>query len=313
MKLILFATVWFAALCGLCWADGQYALSEMDMHLHAGLERRVPLDEWLDLSVAGGRKVVVLLDHLELYAQTPTERESWIKKDKLPNGYPTGAEGHKAIMADFERAKARKDLVVFRGWEVAEFDLDDGIEEAPLKLAEVIGWHISPNKSGNPPDGKLLLKRIRQIKEVQKKFPVPMIVFHPFTMRIEHIMGDATKAGRDPSSVTVKELRFFHDDEQEQVVRELKGQSIYIEMALESGQCCQNESMRAALIADIKPLADAGVKFTVSTDAHSVANIKAPFHPETYCQPCGITTENANAIITDLMQRRAASAAIKVK
>jgi histidinol phosphatase-like PHP family hydrolase len=307
MKFILPAAFCFAALCGLCWADGQYALSEMDMHLHAGLERRVPLDEWLDLAVAGGRKEVVLLDHLELYAQSQAERESWIKKDKLPNWYPIGAEGHKAIMADFERAKARKDLVVFRGWEVAEFDLDDGIEEAPLKMAEVIGWHISPNKSGNPPDGKLLLRRIRQIKQVQKKFAVPMILFHPFPMRLERLLDNGAKPGNPAAG----DLRFFHGNEQEEVIRELKGQSIYIEMSKATEAFWKNDDARAALIADIKPLADAGVKFTVSTDAHSVADIKAPFHPETYCEPCGITAENANALVTDLLQRRATRDAAK--
>ncbi|MCX6621644.1 MAG: hypothetical protein NTY38_11330 [Acidobacteria bacterium] len=39
-----------------------FALHEIDLHLHSGMERQVPLDEWVDLAVADGRKVVVLVD-----------------------------------------------------------------------------------------------------------------------------------------------------------------------------------------------------------------------------------------------------------
>jgi len=49
---------------GLALAPGLFRLREMDMHLHAGMERRVPLEEWIDIAVAGGRRVVLVLDHL---------------------------------------------------------------------------------------------------------------------------------------------------------------------------------------------------------------------------------------------------------
>ena len=47
--------------------SAMFELREMDMHIHAGKEREIPLDQWIDLSVKDGRKVMVLLDHLELY------------------------------------------------------------------------------------------------------------------------------------------------------------------------------------------------------------------------------------------------------
>ena len=48
--------------------------------------------------------------------------------------------------------------------------------------------------------------------------------------------------------------------------------------------------MRDALIADIKPLADAGVQFTVSTDAHRLEGMQK-FNPEPYCAPLNVTPE----------------------
>ncbi len=283
----------------------QYALREMDMHIHCGLERRLPLNEWIDLSVADGRKVFFCLDHLELYDRTPDECAQWAKEEGVRQWYPMGRAGHSAFLADIESlAAARKDLTIFKGWEVAEFDLDDGVNYEPLKAAEIIGWHISSTHEGDEPNGALFIRRIHQIKEVQKKLDVPMVLFHPFPARLGRVEKLARKAGRTRDSLTLEELRFFKNGEQDEVIRLLKDSSIYIEMGRGTEGYWAAANMREALIADIKPLADAGVKFTVSTDAHTPDNLKKPFHPEVYCEPCGITPENANSIISDLLARR---------
>jgi hypothetical protein len=69
-------------------------------------------------------------------------------------------------------------------------------------------------------------------------------------------------------------------------------------------------AMREAIIADVKPLADAGVKFTVSTDSHSPADMKRPFDPARYCEPSGITVKNANGLVRDLLERKTKQAAL---
>ena len=281
------------------------SLREMDMHIHCGLERRLPLDEWMDLSVADGRKVFFCLDHVELYDRTPKESEKWAKEEDVPLWYPMGREGHRAFLADIARlASERKGLRIFKGFEVAEFDLDDGVNYEPLREAEIVGWHISSTHDGDEPNGALLIRRIKQVKTVQEKLDVPMILFHPFPARLGRIEKIAKKAGRSRESLTVEELRFFKPGEQEEVIRLLKDSSIYIEMGRGTEGYWNTPNMRAALIADIKPLADAGVKFTVSTDAHTPASLKKPFRPEVYCEPCGITFENASAVIKDLLARR---------
>ncbi len=282
-----------------------FAYREMDMHLHAGLEREVPLDAWIDLAVADGRKAFLLLDHLELYRMKPKKYARWARENHVQQWYPMGAEGHRALMADFDNAaRTHKELTIFNGWEIAEFELDEGLETAPMTLPDVIGWHISPNHDEGPPNGQLLLKRIRQIKEVQKKFPIPMILFHPFPMRLERLARDAKKLGKMLNDLTCNECRFFQPGEQEEVIRLLKDTSIYIEMGRDTEVFWDIPALREAIIADIKPLAEAGVKFTISTDNHTVINARKSFHPELYCEPCGISLENANALIRELTERK---------
>ena len=294
------------ALPGIALPDALFDLREMDMHLHAGLEREVGLNEWLDLAAADGRKVIVLLDHLELYRMTPKEYDAWIGEHKSSPYYPMGAAGHNALMADFDKAAAeRKDLIIFKGWEVGEDELDEGLDAEPLKMADVIGFHISPNHRGEAPSGRTLLKRIAQIKKAQEQFPVPMVLFHPFSMRLEHLQRKAQEAGRTIESLSVEECRFFKEAEQEQVIRDLRGTSIYIEMSLGTAGYWDFPRMREALIADIKPLAEAGVPFTVSTDGHSVKAAQKPFTPERYCAPCGITPAHANTLVRELLALKA--------
>jgi histidinol phosphatase-like PHP family hydrolase len=276
-----------------------FEMREMDMHLHAGLECEVSLDAWIDLAVADGRKAIVVLDHLELYRAAD-------RKKAFAADYPLAAAGHRALMADFDALIARrKDVLLFKGWEIYEGELDTGVEAEPMRMADVIGWHISPAHGRQPPDGRSLLRRIRQILEIQKQFPVPMVVFHPFTMRVEHIQRKAKAEGRDLKSIGVSEYRFFQPGEQAEAARLLRGSSVYLEIADSQLRDMEDPACREALIADIKPLAEAGVQFTVSTDNHSVASAKRPFRPESHAPLYGVTAANTNGLIRDLLVLRA--------
>jgi len=269
-----------------------YSLREMDMHLHAGLECDIGLSEWVDMNASDGRKVMVLLDHLELYRR------------KAAGRYPMGPAGHKALMAAFDaEAARRKDLVLFKGWEILETELDTGLETAPMTMAEVLGWHISWSLP-DAPNGQLLIKRVKQLKELHKQFPVPMIVFHPFAARIRKLQDSAKEQGRDPKSITLAEYRFFQPGEQQELARILKDSSIYIEISSSNASFIHDPVCREALIADVKPLADAGVQFTVSTDHHVSKSADKPFHPEAYCAPLGVTPENTNGIVQELLAIR---------
>ncbi|MEN6603712.1 MAG: hypothetical protein ABFD86_14975 [Bryobacteraceae bacterium] len=285
-------------------AEGLFQLHEMDMHLHAGMERPVDMKTWIDLAVKDGRKVFVLLDHIELYRRSQADYDAWREKSKFFALYPLGAAGHRALMTDFDNVARRGDVIVFKGWEVSERELDSGLEDAPLRMADVLGFHISPNNGGAPPNGGTLIKRVRQLLEAQKKYPVPMILFHPFPMRMENLQRTAQKQGRDAKTITASEYRFFQPGEQEELIRLLKGQSIYVEMNWDTEAYWKIPACREALIADIKPLADGGVQFTVGSDSHYLGHMRKSFRPAPWCEPAGVTALNTNTIVRELLAIR---------
>lgn len=288
-------------------AEALFQLKEMDMHIHCGVEREVGFDEWVDLSVADGRKVMVLLDHLELYRRTPGESAAWAKETVHRQWYPLGPEGWRAFMDDAAGMRKRSDIITFRGWEIYEGELDTGVEPEPMRLAEVIGWHISPNNGGDAPNGQLLIKRIKQVAEIQKTFPVPMILYHPFTMRLENLQKTAKNQGREARGLSVQDYRFFQPGEQEEVIRLLKDKSIYIEISRSTERYWTDPVIREALTGDIRPLAEGGVQFIVSTDSHHVKDAQRPFEPDIYCEPLGVTPQNTNSIVRELLALRARS------
>ena len=195
--------------------EGLFDINEIDLHVHAGRERPLPLEQWIDMFVLGGRRVLLLLDHLELYRMTGDEQKKWLKKNKVENWYPDSSSARTDFRNDLIKAGKRNDILIFHGWEIWEGEIDEGLEKEPMKDAEVIGWHISKAAwEGKAPGGKELISRARQIVEIQKEFPVPMIIFHPFAGRIKAVKDAAAKAGLDPSSITRDEFRYFTPDEQ---------------------------------------------------------------------------------------------------
>ena len=96
-------------------------------------------------------------------------------------------------------------------------------------------------------------------------------------------------------SIPVSEYRFFQAGEQEEEALLLRGRSIYIEIA----------ASQLRDVADIKPLAEAGVQFTVSTDNHSMASARQRFRPEAHAPLYGVTAANTNGLVRELLAVRA--------
>lgn len=286
--------------------EGLFPINSIDLHIHAGQEKQVPLNEWVDLFVKNGRKVLLLLDHLELYRWSEQEHNDYIKRHKLSNWYPNMETDKVDFMNDIRTIQNRTDALIFRGWEIWEGELDEGLDKEPMKDAEVIGWHISKAAwDGKAPAGKEFISRARQILEVQKEFPVPMIIFHPFRTYYDEVRKLATKAGRDIKSIKKDEYRYFTSAQQKEVIGLLAGSSVYVELSKGFMSLWSDPVVREAFIDDIKPLVDAGVKFTVSTDAHDLPDVTAPYNPEEQCRALGISTENVNSVIRELLAIRA--------
>ncbi|MBI1787125.1 MAG: hypothetical protein HYR60_06165 [Acidobacteria bacterium] len=101
------------------------------------------------------------------------------------------------------------------------------------------------------------------------------------------------------------EYRFFRAGEQEELIRLLRGASIYIEMNRDTEQYFDDPNCRAALEADIVPLVKAGVQFTIASDNHHLRAANKPFDPDRYCRPFGVTETNTNTIVRELLALRA--------
>src|SRR5262245_52724639 len=104
-----------------------FDLREIDLHFHSGMEREVDMKTWLDLAARDGRKVLLMLDHLELYRKTPEEYAKWKRNGQPP--YQVGPAGHRQFFGEVEAMAAeRKDLIIFKGWEIYEGELDTGTD-----------------------------------------------------------------------------------------------------------------------------------------------------------------------------------------
>lgn len=80
---------------------------------------------------------------------------------------------------------------------------------------------------------------------------------------------------------------------------------MYIEISRGWSALWDDAIVREAFTEDIRPLVEGGLKFTVSTDAHGLESFKKPFNPKSYCHDLGITPENVNTIIRELLAIRA--------
>ncbi len=274
-------------------ADGAlFEPRQLDFHFHSGMERDAPLSEWLDVAVAGGRRCFLMVDHLELYR--PGER-------RHRENYAGDPEGRARFVHDVERMKQRRDALVFSGWEVFEGELDTGIEWDAMRQVEAIGWHISHLRGKRPPDGALLVRRARQIRELQKQLPVPMILLHPFTPRFSGL-----RQGRDPQTVAAADYQYFRGDSQKELIDLAGGAPLYIELNHSSMRGpWENPVLRDALVAAIRPLAEAGLQFTAGSDNHTLASVRGEYRPEIFCDACGIRAPQLNGIVRELLARRA--------
>ena len=71
------------------------------------------------------------------YRKTPEQYKDWRCKGTFYARYPVGRHGHSTLFAVFDSAARRKGVLVFKGWEVGEDELDSTLEIEPMMSAEV--------------------------------------------------------------------------------------------------------------------------------------------------------------------------------
>jgi histidinol phosphatase-like PHP family hydrolase len=115
---------------------------------------------------------------------------------------------------------------------------------------------------------------------------------------------EAKQANRPVDSIPVADYQFFAAGEQQRLAEFLRGQYVYVEIGWSTEQCFEHPKCRQAMIEAVRPLAAMGVQFTVSTDAHGIAQAKKPPRPEGYAEALGVTPANTNTLVRELLARR---------
>ena len=279
----------------------------LDFHFHGGLEREPDLSleqwvmiaqnsrqnpppamagiskaDWLKRRESVGRSCFLIVDHLELYRPERLEiTRRYVKKPR----YPLAPEGRKEFIAEVDALRAaRKDLIIFSGWEALETDFDTGLDMEALEMVDCVGWHIGKDPGGPVP-------RAKQICDLQKKLAMPMIMYHPFRQPVPK-EGD-----------TVASLRQLSPDQQKQLIDLLGDSSVYLEINISVMiQYWPKPLKRQAFIDDLRPLVEAGLEFAVGSDWHRREDIEY-YEPERYLADLGIHARQVTGIVGDLLTR----------
>ena len=279
----------------------------LDFHFHGGLEREpdlsleqwvmmaqnsrqnpppamasIPKSDWLKRQESVGRSCFLIVDHLELYRP---ERHAITRKYVPKPRYPLEPSGRKAFIAEVDALRAaRKDLIVFSGWEALETDFDTGLDMPALEMVDCVGWHIGKDQEGHVP-------RARQIRDLQRKLAKPMIMYHPFRQPIPR------------EGETAASLRQLTSEQQKRLIDVLGNSSVYLEINISVLiQYWPKPARRQAFTDDLRPLVEAGLEFAVGSDWHRREDMEY-YEPERYLADLGIPARQVTGIVGDLLTR----------
>ena len=90
----------------------------IDLHIHAGIERPLPMAEWVDGLISNGRAALGLLDHYELYLKSDEYYASYLARKGFPRWYANGLEGFRTFCNEVRQQAKREEIMVLLGLEV---------------------------------------------------------------------------------------------------------------------------------------------------------------------------------------------------
>lgn len=164
------------------WND--LTLGAIDLHLHAGSGRKeeFSLLDVVDFSIATGRRIIGLTDHLGRFLGL---------SQKPVHHYAPSIEGFRAYAADVCAAREeRPDVLLLLAPEIAIRDLDSGAAEAVFGGDEVDCFLVEP---GGAPDGVRygdhLVRCIETVVRYREEFDRPGVIVHPLRYAIGKFSG----------------------------------------------------------------------------------------------------------------------------
>lgn len=149
----------------------------IDLHVHAGIERPVPMAEWVGGLIHNGHTVLGLVDHYELYLKSDEDYAKYLAHKGFPRWYANGAEGFRTFCNEVRQQAKREDITVLLGLEVYHGDFPD-VREDFLEGLDFIGCHISKTESFEP-WSDFLLRSAEKLSYTAHDNGIVGVLFHP--------------------------------------------------------------------------------------------------------------------------------------
>jgi len=186
------------------WEDLE--LYQVDLHIHAGTERppALTLLDFVDFSVATGRRIIGITDHFGRYLG--------LSRKKL-NHYPGTIKGYQSFIQDVRGARSKyTDEIILFG---PEFGLGNLVSREGELALGTPGVDFFIGEPGSPPDGKTLgdylVEGVREIRSASDEYGVPGFLGHPLRGPINRIAGKAGQGPKMPGHPPFPPLSKFDD------------------------------------------------------------------------------------------------------
>jgi len=232
--------------------------NSLDLHVHAGIERPVPMDEWVDGLVRNGRTTLGLVDHYELYLKSDEDYASYLARKGFPRWYANGVEGYRAFCNEVRQQAKHKYITVLLGLEVYHGDFPD-VREDFLEGLDFIGCHISKTESFEP-WGDFLLKSAEKLSRVAHGNGIIGVLFHPLNHSLWfHRQGMTPQRG----------LNIIEPAKLDDFAEKMATLDIYVEInwGSDAKNLNQPEFIRE-YIPVVQALKSQGVRFWLGSDVH---------------------------------------------
>lgn len=255
-------------------------LNHIDLHIHAGIERPVPIDTWVGGLVQKGRKALGLLDHYELYLKSDEEYAAYLKRKGFPRWYSNGLPGFREFCKQMRHQETVHNAKILLGLEVYHGDFPD-VRPDFLDGLDFVGCHISKTESFEP-WSDFLLHAASKLSQTAHRHDLVGILFHPFNHSFwSHRQGITPSRGLN--IVEPDRLNGFADEIAELDI------CIEINYGSDSKNLDQPVFLQEYLPV-ISALKERQVLFWIGSDVHH--SLETPYDMSRLCSALSIGTDN---------------------
>ena len=234
----------------------------IDLHIHAGIERPVTMDEWVAGLLRNGLIVLGLVDHYELYLKSDEDYAKYLTRKGFPRWYDNGVEGFQTFCNEVRQQGKRKNITVLLGLEVYHGDFPD-VREDFLAGLDFIGCHISKTESFEP-WGDFLFRSAEKLSHTARSNGIVGVLFHPFDHSFFlHRQGMTPKHG----------LHIIEPDKLEYFSERMAALDVCVELNWGSSSKNLNDpKLIREYIPVVQALKSQGVRFWLGSDVHHSLN-----------------------------------------